>query len=117
MEEKVTRLNAFADVLASSQLPGSLDLMVNILDTLTKLVHDVPSVSADKVFAEQLLLSAMENTAGSMPVSSSVYLITRITDCYCKADAKIPATALRLDILVELIRGLPLDRVHSCDRY
>ncbi|KAK7688534.1 hypothetical protein QCA50_008072 [Cerrena zonata] len=86
-EEKVTSLNAFADVLAASRLPGSLDLMVAILDTLTKLVHDVPAISADKVFAEQLLLSALENTANNTP-----------------GDVRIPATALRLDILVELIR-------------
>ena len=65
-------LNSFADVLAASQLPGSLDLMVTILDTLTKLVHDVPAASADKVFAEQLLLSALENTANNMAVGTFV---------------------------------------------
>ena len=46
--------------------------MVTILDTLTKLVHDVPAASADKVFAEQLLLSALENTANNMAVGTFI---------------------------------------------
>ena len=99
-------LNSFADVLAASQLPGSLDLMVTILDTLTKLVHDVPATSADKVFAEQLLLSALENAANNMAVSLCITRYSTQLNFEPQADTKVPAASLRLDILVELIRGM-----------
>lgn len=84
----LSSLNAFADILSASQLPGSVELLTVILETLTKLVHDVPAASGDKVFAEQLLLSALENSANHM-----------------HEDTRLPATAIRLDILVESIRA------------
>ncbi|KAI0070967.1 hypothetical protein K474DRAFT_1669523 [Panus rudis PR-1116 ss-1] len=84
--DKTASMNLFADVLAAASLPGSSDLLVSLLDTLTKVVHD-NTPTGDKMYTEQLLMSAMENVANNMP-----------------ADTRLSPATIRLDILVELIR-------------
>ncbi|KAH8084910.1 armadillo-type protein [Cristinia sonorae] len=79
-------LSLLAEILGSKSLPGSVELISALLDTLSKVVHDAPAGAGDKVFVEQVLMSALENVALSMPDGFSM-----------------PST-VRLDILVELIR-------------
>lgn len=59
-----------AEILGSKNLPGSPELISSLLETLTKVVHD--ATAADKAFVEQVLMSALENAALSMPVSSLI---------------------------------------------
>lgn len=61
-------LTLLAELLGSKKLPGSVDLISALLDTLTKVVHDAPSTEGDKVFVEQVLMSALESVALNMPV-------------------------------------------------
>ncbi|TCD67119.1 snoRNA-binding rRNA-processing protein utp10 [Steccherinum ochraceum] len=84
--DTLSSLTLLAELLGSKKFPGSVDLVSALLDTLTKVVHDAPSTESDKVFVEQLLMSALENVALSMPDGSS-----------------LPPT-VRLDVLAELIR-------------
>lgn len=54
-----------AEVLAASALPGSLDLISRLLDTLNSLLH---YEAGDKSYVEQLLMAAIENAAESVVV-------------------------------------------------
>ncbi|KAF9268872.1 hypothetical protein L218DRAFT_536645 [Marasmius fiardii PR-910] len=81
------RLGLLAEVLASMSLPGSLDLISQLLETLSRVMQSKPAVHTDVTFIEQSLMSAIDNTAGNIKDPSS----------------RAP-NAIRLDILVELIR-------------
>lgn len=63
-------LTFLAEILGSRPLPGSLDLVSCLLETLNKVVHDTSSSAADKTYVEQLLMSALENAAVNIPVSA-----------------------------------------------
>ena len=63
-------LSLLGEVLGSKPLPGSLDLVTSLLETLSKVVHDTASSPADKTYTQQLLMSALENAANNIPVSS-----------------------------------------------
>ncbi|GJE92911.1 U3snoRNP10 and BP28CT domain-containing protein [Phanerochaete sordida] len=80
-------LSFLGEILGSKPLPGSLDLVSCLLETLSKVVHDTSSSSAEKTYAEQLLMSALENAAVNIPDGVS-----------------LSGANVRLDVLVELIR-------------
>ncbi|EKM52689.1 uncharacterized protein PHACADRAFT_101069 [Phanerochaete carnosa HHB-10118-sp] len=80
-------LSFLSELLGSKPLPGSIELVSCLLETLTKVVHDTSSSSAEKTYVEQLLMSALENASANIPDGVSLL-----------------GSNLRLDVLVELIR-------------
>ncbi|PPR01672.1 hypothetical protein CVT24_001501 [Panaeolus cyanescens] len=83
----LSRLTLLAEVLGSKSLPGSLDLVSRLLETLNKVIQAFPSTQADVAYIEQLFMSAIE---------SSTSKITEVPN--------ISPSIIRLDVLVELIR-------------
>ncbi|CCM00706.1 uncharacterized protein FIBRA_02746 [Fibroporia radiculosa] len=80
-------LSLLAEVLAARPLPSSLELIACLLETLNKAAHDASVQPADRNYIEQLLMSAVDNAVGSI-----------------RADSDVPPNAVRVDVLVELIR-------------
>jgi U3 small nucleolar RNA-associated protein 10 len=62
-------LALLAEVLAAKALPGSLDLIARLLDTLNSVLHYESSSQGDKSYVEQLLMAAVENAANKVVVS------------------------------------------------
>ncbi|KAG2130333.1 hypothetical protein DEU56DRAFT_815464 [Suillus clintonianus] len=84
IEEKMSIFTFLAEVLGTKELPGSLDLLTQLLDTLGKIIHYESPVPSDTSYPCQMLMAAVEQTA------------SKITEP--------PARPIRLDILVEIIR-------------
>ncbi|KAI0790983.1 hypothetical protein C8Q75DRAFT_805854 [Abortiporus biennis] len=80
-------LGFFSEILGSITLPGSVDLLSTVLDTLSKVVQESSSTGGDKIFIQQLLLSALDNVISNIP-----------------ANQNVSSSAIRIDVLVELIR-------------
>lgn len=64
----VSSLSLLGEVLASRKLPGSLELLSRLLETLGKLVQSPESMKGDVAYVEQLLMSAIENVSGHIMV-------------------------------------------------
>jgi U3 small nucleolar RNA-associated protein 10 len=62
-------LALLAEILAASPLPGSIDLISRLLDTLNSVLHYELPAQGDKSYVEQLLMSAIENAAHKVIVS------------------------------------------------
>ncbi|KAF8154101.1 hypothetical protein B0H34DRAFT_800000 [Crassisporium funariophilum] len=86
-DDTLPRLSLLAEILGTKSLPGSLDLIAQLLDTLNKVVQAFPPAQADVSYIEQLLMSAVESAASK---------ITEVPN--------LSPSVIRLDILVELIR-------------
>ncbi|KAG2363636.1 hypothetical protein BDR07DRAFT_1471237 [Suillus spraguei] len=84
VEEKVLIFTFLAEVLGTKELPGSLDLLTQLLDTLSKIIHYDSPTPSDTSYLCQMLMAAVEQAA------------SKITEP--------PARPIRLDILVEIIR-------------
>ncbi|CDO68790.1 hypothetical protein BN946_scf184989.g56 [Trametes cinnabarina] len=85
--EEISLLAILAEVLGSIKLPGSLELISCLLETLHKITHNVAPDTADRRYVEQLIMSAVENFVQQFPASTIV-----------------PAGSLRVDTLVEILR-------------
>ncbi|KII90106.1 hypothetical protein PLICRDRAFT_686024 [Plicaturopsis crispa FD-325 SS-3] len=85
--DSLASLALLSDVLSSATLPGSLDLVSCFMETLNKVVHYELPAQTDISYIEQLLMSAIENAASKIAVAPN-----------------LSPSAIRLDILVELIR-------------
>ncbi|KAJ7701560.1 hypothetical protein B0H17DRAFT_1195339 [Mycena rosella] len=81
------RLSLLAEVLGGISLPGSLDLISRLLETLHNVVQSTTPTDADISYIEQSLMSAVEHSAEK---------IVEVPN--------LAPSAIRLDILVELIR-------------
>ncbi|KAG8215319.1 hypothetical protein J3R82DRAFT_8910 [Butyriboletus roseoflavus] len=81
---KLQPLSLLAEVLGTTEIPGSLDLISNLLETLNKIVRSDLWGPSDTSYVCQMLIAAIEKSA------------SRITEP--------PARPIRLDVLVELIR-------------
>ncbi|KAF8630264.1 hypothetical protein AX17_005450 [Amanita inopinata Kibby_2008] len=81
------QLTLLVEVLGTTSLPGSLDLISKLLDTLNRVAQSISPTQADVNYIEQLLISAIENAAEKISETRGL----------------VP-TAVRLDILVDLIR-------------
>ena len=79
-------------------MTGTLDLVTALLETLNKVVHEDSSGSGEKVFTGQLLMSAIENVATSIPATVCLLL-------------KVPLTWLK--IVGRTSPKLPLKRFDS----
>ncbi|KAG6902641.1 hypothetical protein C0995_013766 [Termitomyces sp. Mi166 len=62
-ENTLPRLGLFVEVLGARSLPGSLDLISNLLETLNRVLQSVTAAQTDVNYVEQLLMSAIENAA------------------------------------------------------
>lgn len=67
-EDVLPRLSLFVEVLGTRSLPGSLDLISHLLETLNRVVQSVSPAQADVSYVEQLLMSAVENSASKIKV-------------------------------------------------
>jgi U3 small nucleolar RNA-associated protein 10 len=96
----------FVEVLEARPLPGSLDLISHLLETLNRVVQSVSPAQADVSYIEQLLMSTIESSASKIKVCRYLYLVA----CFFERDLgkdmpNLSPSAVRLDIVVELIRG------------
>lgn len=64
-------LALLAEILATSPLPGSVDLISQLLETLNSVLHYESPTQGDKSFVEQLLMTAVEHAAEKVIVSVS----------------------------------------------
>ncbi|KAL1745319.1 armadillo-type protein [Schizophyllum fasciatum] len=85
----LARLTMLAEVLAAKGLPGSLDLVACLLETLGAVVHS-PSSGAEVGYIVQLLMSSIGNAAGKVTSSTS-----------------ITSGSIRIEVLVDVIRSAP----------
>ncbi|KAJ7178741.1 armadillo-type protein [Mycena crocata] len=86
-DDNLPRLSLLAEVLANIPLPGSLDLVSRLLETLHVVIQSTTSADTDISYIEQSLMSAVERSAEN---------IIEVPN--------LAPSAIRLDILVELIR-------------
>ncbi|KAF7297329.1 U3 small nucleolar RNA-associated protein 10 [Mycena indigotica] len=86
-DDPLPRLSLLAEVLAGISLPGSIELVSRLLETLHSIVQSPAETDIDISYIEQSLMSAVEHVADK---------ITEIPNLS-------PGT-IHLDILVELIR-------------
>lgn len=110
----MSSLSLLAEILGSMRLPATVELIAALLDTLNKVVHDAPTGTGDKVFVEQVLMSALENVALNMPVRVIFREMTAsLSHITLQENFSMPAN-VRLDILVELVRGTYLPFSSFC---
>ncbi|KAL0575096.1 snoRNA-binding rRNA-processing protein utp10 [Marasmius crinis-equi] len=81
------RLGLFAEVLGTISLPGSLDLISHLLETLSRVMQFGSPARSDVIFIEQSLMAAIDSAAEKV-----------------QEIPNLAPNAIRLDILVELIR-------------
>ncbi|KAG1761179.1 hypothetical protein EDD22DRAFT_897736 [Suillus occidentalis] len=84
VEEKMSIFTFLAEILGTKELPGSFDLLTQLLDTLGKIIHYDSPIPSDTSYPCQMLMAAVEQAA------------SKITEP--------PGRPIRLDILVEIIR-------------
>ena len=86
-------------------MPGSLDLITHLLDTLSKIVQSLPQTQADVSYIEQLLMSAVESAASNIKVCGYLLVSDGCAHCPIQEVPNLSPSVIRLDILVEVIRG------------
>lgn len=101
------RLSLLAEVLGTKALPGSLDLITHLLETLNKVVQSASPTQVDVSYIEQLLMSAVENAAEKIVVCEIFGYKPNHEPNFPQEMPNLSPGAIRLDILVELIRGGP----------
>jgi U3 small nucleolar RNA-associated protein 10 len=62
-------LTLLAEIISSNTLPGSIELISRLLETLNTVVQYVSPTRGDLSFLEQLLMSAVDNVADKVSVS------------------------------------------------
>lgn len=67
----LSRLTFFTEALASQQLPGSLDLVSELLEVLGQVVNGSTASHSDTGYIEQLLMSAIDSSASQVKVRCS----------------------------------------------
>jgi U3 small nucleolar RNA-associated protein 10 len=73
-------LSLLAEVMASKPLPGSLDLVSRLLETLSKVVQASTSTEADVAYIEQSLMTAIENAATNITVTYYYFLQRNVAE-------------------------------------
>ncbi|CAA7262090.1 unnamed protein product [Cyclocybe aegerita] len=86
-KDTLPRLSLLAEILGTKSLPGDLDLISRLLDTLNQVVQSLPPTQAEVSYIEQLLMSAIESAASKVIEAPN-----------------LSPSVIRLDILVEVIR-------------
>jgi U3 small nucleolar RNA-associated protein 10 len=62
-------LTLLAEVLAMTTLPGSFELISQMLETLSRVIQRVPLTEVSSTCVEQLLMSAVDNSASKIVAS------------------------------------------------
>jgi len=83
-EDVLPRLNLFAEVLAAKQLPPSLELIANLLETLNCISQSAPDAQADMSYIAQLLMSAIGNAANKITVGRHIDVYYLDNDFLCR---------------------------------
>lgn len=102
-------------MLGTRSLPGSLDLISHLLETLNRVVQSVSPTQADVSYIEQLLMSAIENAANKITVGLFQEVIPTIHSFFPQEIPNLSPSVVRLDILVELIRSKSILCSIGCD--
>ena len=63
-----SQITLLAEVLSSKELPGSLELVSTLLDSLSRIISFTASNRADLLYVEQLLMTCIESAASSIKV-------------------------------------------------
>jgi U3 small nucleolar RNA-associated protein 10 len=72
VEEKLSIFTFLAEVLGTKELPGSLDLLTQLLDTLGKTIHYDSPIPSDTSYPCQMLMAAVEQAASKITVFDSI---------------------------------------------
>lgn len=67
-DNALRRLTLFLEVLGTRPLPGSLDLISQLMDLSSQVMQSVSPAQADVSYIEQLLMSAIDNAADKVTV-------------------------------------------------
>lgn len=88
-------LAAFAEVLSSVKIVGSLELVSCLLETLNKVTHTVAPDAADKRYVEQLIMSAVENVVQQFPVGPEATRVrANLTDYIRQRPLSLPVRSV-----------------------
>ncbi len=72
----LSRLTFLAEALANHQLPGSLELVSELLEVLGQVVNGSTTSQSDTGYTEQLLMSAVDSAASQVKVRlSDVFVV------------------------------------------
>jgi hypothetical protein len=90
--DTLSMLTLLAEVLAINALPGSFELISRLLDILNKLVQYVSLPHVDLSYIQQLLMTAVENSASKILVrktplfffATTLYFFPGSTQCHSK---------------------------------
>ncbi|KAF6741372.1 hypothetical protein DFP72DRAFT_995311 [Ephemerocybe angulata] len=83
----IRELSFLVEILGTKPLPGSIELISHLLQVLNSIVQNLSPTEAEINYTEQLLMSAVETAANG------------VSDI-----PNLSPTAIRVDVLVELIR-------------
>ncbi|KAF6750908.1 armadillo-type protein [Ephemerocybe angulata] len=83
----IRELSFLVEILGTKPLPGSIELISHLLQVLNSIVQNLSPTEAEINYTEQLLMSAVETAANG------------VSDIL-----NLSPTAIRVDVLVELIR-------------
>jgi U3 small nucleolar RNA-associated protein 10 len=61
-----------AEILGTKELPGSFDLLTQLLDTLGKIIHYDSPIPSDTSYPCQMLMAAVEQAASKITVFDSI---------------------------------------------
>ena len=108
MSHDLSRLTFFAEALVSQQLPGSLELVAELLEVLGQVVNGATASHSESGYVEQLLMTAIDSSASQVKVqfllTSKVVLILTIFFFWQELPNLSP-NAIQLDVLVKLMRS------------
>ena|SRR5260221_3969035 len=110
-EDFLPRLALLAEILGTKSLPGSLELTTHLLETLNKVAQSLPAAQADVVYIQQLLMSAIESTSSKIKVRT-LFILKSSLNNYLKEVPNLSPTAIRIDVLVEVIRSMNPHLIH-----
>ncbi|KAK0447887.1 uncharacterized protein EV420DRAFT_1647628 [Desarmillaria tabescens] len=86
-QETLPQLSILAEVLATTSLPGSFDVIAAMVQALSSIIQSSSSDNVDISFIEQSMMSAIDNAADKVTEAPNV-----------------APSAIRLEVLVDLIR-------------
>ena len=72
--EGLSSLAILVEIIGVLQMPGSLELVSCLLETLNKITSSTPPDIADRQYVEQLIMSAVENVVQQFPVNDDSVL-------------------------------------------
>jgi U3 small nucleolar RNA-associated protein 10 len=71
-DDSLACLTLLAEVLGAQSLPGSLDFVARLLETLGLIVQYQSQAQVDMSYLEQLFMTAVENAADNISVRPSL---------------------------------------------